>query len=64
MDLSIARLFVEKFNDILSPLPTLMAETTLKGEVRFKEPLILDSPKITALIPLSEKAKFKLRVKR
>jgi predicted AAA+ superfamily ATPase len=64
MDLSIARLFVEKFNDILSPLPTLMAETTLKGAVRFKEPLILDSPKITALIPLSEKAKFKLRVKR
>ena len=64
MDVRVARLFIEKFNDILSSLRELMAETSLAGIVRLREPLILDSTKIAPLLPLAGKARFTLRVKR
>lgn len=64
MDVSLARVFVEKFNDIISSLEKLRAKTSVEGTVRIEEPLVLDSSKITSLSSLAGKAKFKLRVKR
>ncbi|MEM3712816.1 MAG: DUF499 domain-containing protein, partial [Thermoproteota archaeon] len=64
IDTGIARLFVQKFDDILRSLTLLGVKTTVMGIVTFEEPMILDSSKIAAMSPLNEKAKFKLRVKR
>jgi len=61
MNVKIAGLFVQKFTDILRSLPSLAAQSYVNGSVKFIEPVILDSSKITAFAPL--KAKFRLRVK-
>lgn len=61
MNVKIAGLFVQKFADILRFLPSLAAQSSVIGSVKFIEPLILDSSKITAFSPL--KAKFRLRIK-
>jgi len=61
MNVKIAGLFVQKFTDILRSLPSLAAQSSVNGSVKFIEPVILDSPKIMAFAPL--KAKFRLRVK-
>lgn len=66
VDTGIARIFVQKFDEILRSLTQLGAETTVEGRVRFEEPVILESSKITAFGPLNDndRAKFRLRVKR
>ncbi len=61
MNVKIAGLFVQKFADILRFLPSLAAQSSVIGSVKFIEPVILDSSKITAFSPL--KAKFRLRIK-
>ena len=61
MNVKIAGLFVQKFTDILRSLSSLAAQSSVNGSVKFIEPVILDSSKITAFAPL--KAKFRLRVK-
>ncbi len=61
MNVKIAGLFVQKLTDILRSLPSLAAQSSVNGSVKFIEPVILDSSKITVFAPL--KAKFRLRVK-
>jgi len=63
MDVAIARLFVEKFNEIVRKLG-LEEETKAEAEIKLKEPILLDASKIAALSLLTGKAKFKLRIKR
>ena len=60
MNVKIAGLFVQKFADILRSLPSLAAQSSVSGSVKFIEPVILDNSKINVFSPL--KAKFKLRV--
>lgn len=64
MDIKLAGLFIQKFSDILRSLPSLEKEATVTSVIRLTEPVTLDSSKITALAPLSEKVSFRLRVER
>jgi hypothetical protein len=64
MDIKLAGLFIQKFSDILRSLPSLEKEAKVTSIIRLIEPVTLDSSKITALTPLSEKVSFRLRVER
>jgi predicted AAA+ superfamily ATPase len=64
MDVKLAALFISKFREIIMTLPQLEKETTVSGVIELRQPLVLDSSKITAFVPLSDKAYFRLRVKR
>jgi len=64
MDPKLARLFIQKFDDILRSLPSLEKESKFDFSIEFTDPLTLDDMKIRLLTPLSEKASFRLRVKR
>jgi len=56
----LAGYFVQKLRDI--EMTIKLKETQFIGTLKLKQPIILDSLKITAFTPLSEKAIFKLRV--
>jgi predicted AAA+ superfamily ATPase len=64
MDVKLAGMFIQKFSDILRSLPSLEKETKITSRISLIEPIVLDSAKITALAPLSEKAHFLLRVEK
>lgn len=64
MDTAIARIFVDKFDDIMRQLPRLDRETSVKASIMFDEPLTIDSSRIAPLQPLSGRVKFKLKVRR
>ena len=64
MDTGIARIFVQKFDEILRSLTQLGTETSVESTVRFEEPVVLESSRITAFVPLNDRAIFRLRVKR
>jgi hypothetical protein len=64
LEVKIAGLFIQRFNDIVRSLPSLEKETkVIKSTITFDEPVILDNSKVTALMPLSE-VSYKLRVER
>jgi len=60
IDSKLAGYFAQKFRDIEMTLN--LKETQLLGSLKLKQPLTLDSSKITAFTPLSGKVLFKLRV--
>ncbi len=60
IDSSLAGYLTQKFREIEMAIKP--KETQFIGTLKLKQPLILDSSKITAFTPLSEKALFKLRV--
>jgi len=60
IDSKLAGYFAQKLRDIEMALK--FKETKLIGALKLKQPIVLDSSKITAFAPLSEKAMFKLRV--
>jgi predicted AAA+ superfamily ATPase len=64
MNIKIAELFIQKFNDILRSLPSLEKELKVESIIRFIEPITLDSSKISSLMPLSKNASFKIMVER
>ncbi len=64
IDPAIAWLFIQKFDDILRSLSSLRKEAKFDFSIDFTEPPELDEAKIRILTPLSEKALFKLRVKK
>ncbi|MGB9622327.1 MAG: DUF499 domain-containing protein, partial [Candidatus Bathyarchaeia archaeon] len=64
MDPKLAWLFIQKFDDILRSLPSLAKESKLDISIDFTEPPTLDDVKIRVLASLSEKALFRLRVKK
>ena len=59
VDSKLANYFVQKLRDIEMTLK--LKETQFIGTLKLKIPITLDSSKITAFTPLSEKAIFKLR---
>jgi hypothetical protein len=64
MDVKLAALFLSKFREIIMALPQMERETVVSGVIKLRQPIVLDSSKITAFVPLSNKAYFRLRVKR
>ena len=62
IDSKLAGYFAQKLRDIEITLK--LQETKFAGSLKLKQPITLDSSKITAFTPLSEKALFKLRVMR
>jgi len=60
VDSKLAGYFAQKLRDIEMTLK--LKETQFVGTLKLKQPVTLDSSKITAFTPLSEKAIFKLRV--
>ncbi|MEM3661088.1 MAG: DUF499 domain-containing protein [Thermoproteota archaeon] len=64
IDPKLAWLFIQKFDDILRSLPSLEKESKFNFSIEFTEPPTLDDVKIRMLTPLSEKALFRLRVKK
>ena len=64
LDVRLAGLFVQKFDDIFRALSTLAQEAKVDVLIKFEEPVVLDSQKITSLTILYGKATFKVRVKR
>lgn len=64
MNVRIAGLFVQKFSDIIRSLPSLEKKAKVSGSINLLEPIVLDSSKIMALTPLSERVSFGLKVER
>jgi len=64
MDVKLAAIFLSKFREIVMALPDMEKEIVIGGEIRPRQPLVIDESKISALAPLSNKALFKLRVKK
>ncbi|MGC9115820.1 MAG: DUF499 domain-containing protein [Fervidicoccaceae archaeon] len=62
VDSKLAGYFAQKLRDIEMALK--LKETQFVGTLKLKQPIILDSSKITAFTPLSEKATFRLMVMR
>lgn len=60
IDSKLAGYFAQKLRDIEMTLK--LKETEFTGSLKLKQPITLDSSKITAFTPLSEKAMFKLRM--
>jgi predicted AAA+ superfamily ATPase len=60
IDSKLAGYFAQKLRDIEMTLK--LKETQFIGTLKLRQPITLDSSKITAFTPLSEKAIFKLRV--
>jgi len=63
MDVKLAAIFLSKFREIIMALPQMEKEAAVGGEIRPRQPLLLDESKITAFAPIS-KAFYKVRVKR
>jgi len=63
MDAAVARLFVEKFDEIIRALG-FEDKTKIGAIVKLEEPIPLDASKIATLTRLIGRARFKLRVKR
>jgi hypothetical protein len=64
MDVKLASLFLSKFREIIIALPQVGRETRAGGAIRLRQPISVDESKITAFAPISNKAIFRLRVKR
>jgi len=64
MDVRLAAIFLSKFREIVMALPDMEKEIVVGGEIKLRQPLVIDESKIAAFAPLSNKALFKLRVKR
>jgi hypothetical protein len=64
MDAKLAALFISKFREIIMALPQIEKEIMVSGTIKFRQPIPIDEPKITAFTPISNKAFFRLRVKR
>jgi predicted AAA+ superfamily ATPase len=64
MDVRLAALFLSKFREIVMALPQMEKETTIDGVIKFRQPIAVDGSKITVFAPISNKAFFRLRVKR
>jgi hypothetical protein len=64
MDVRLAALFLSKFREIVMALPQMEKETTIDGVVKFRQPIAVDGSKIVVFAPISNKAFFRLRVKR
>jgi len=64
MDVRLAAIFLSKFREIVMALPDMEKEMVVGGEIKLRQPLVIDESKISAFAPLSNKALFKLRVKK
>jgi hypothetical protein len=64
MEVKLAAIFLSKFREIIMALPDMEKKTVVGGEIKLRQPLIIDESKISAFAPLSNKALFKLRVKK
>jgi len=64
MGVKLAAIFLSKFREIVMALPDMEKETVIGGEIRLRQPLVIDESKISAFAPLSNKVLFKLRVKK
>jgi len=64
MDVKLASLFLSKFREIVMSLPEVEKETKAGGTIKLRQPTPLDESKITAFAPISNKAIFRLRVKK
>ena len=63
-DVKITNLFIQRFAEIMKSMPSLEKKIDISGIINFKEPVTLDSSKIAAFSPLSDRVSFKLRVVR
>jgi hypothetical protein len=64
MEVKLAAIFLSKFREIIMALPDIEKKTVVGGGIKLRQPLIIDESKISAFAPLSNKALFKLRVKK
>jgi hypothetical protein len=64
MDVKLASLFLSKFREIVISLPEVEKETKAGGTIKLRQPTPLDESKITAFASISNKAIFRLRVKK
>lgn len=62
-DLKLASLFISKFREIVMGLQDIKTSLN-KGIIKLRQPIVVDSSKIAAFSPLTNKAVFKLRVKK
>jgi len=64
IDVKLAGIFVQNFIEMLRRIPSLEKESSLSSSIRLAQPEPLDKQKITAFMPLSEKAIFTIRVEK
>lgn len=64
MDVKLAALFLSKFREIIMALPQVERETVVGGVIKLRQPVAIDESKTTAFTPISNKAFFRLRVKK
>jgi len=64
IDVKLAGIFVQNFIEMLRRIPSLEKESNLNSSISLAKPEPLDKQRITAFMPLSEKAIFTIRVEK
>jgi len=61
-DAGMAAIYVQQISNLARTLPNL--KTSVSGEIRFEEPPVIDSQKLTLFSPFNKKARFRMLVKK